>query len=127
MTAAEGRKFGLTVGGAFLVISAVMWWRDHEMARNVFVAVGSALFVAGIIVPAHLGPIFRAWMGFAYAISKVTTPIFMGVVYFLVIFPTGVVVRLFGRQPLRHAKGAEGYWQVRPTREDRHSDMTRQF
>jgi len=127
LTTAEGRKFGLTVGGAFLVISAVVWWRDHLMARNVFVAVGGALFLAGILVPTHLGPVFRAWMGFAHAISKVTTPIFMGVVYFLVIFPTGVVVRLFGRKPLRHAKGAEGYWQVRAAREDRHSDMTRQF
>jgi hypothetical protein len=61
----------------------------------------------------------------AHAISKVTTPIFMGVVYFVVIPPGGVVRRLFGANSLRAAQGqASGWIDRRPTPR---GDLTRQF
>ena len=34
LTPAEGRKFGLTVGAAFLVLAAIPWWRGHRIARD---------------------------------------------------------------------------------------------
>ena len=48
-------------------------------------------------------------MGLAHAISKVTTPIFMGVVYFLVITPVGFVRCAVGGNPLRAHRGASGW------------------
>jgi len=64
-------------------------------------------------------------MGVAHAISKVTTPIFMGVVYFLVITPVGVLRRLFGANSLRAAPGQTSGWvDRRPTPR---GDLTRQF
>ena len=50
-----------------------------------------------------LGPVERAWMGLAHAISKVTTPIVMGVMYLLVLTPVGLLRRRFGGNPLVHA------------------------
>jgi len=125
LSTAEGRKFGLTVGIAFLVISGILWWREHGTAMSVTGALGAALVLAGLLVPQHLGPVQRAWMGLAHAISKVTTPVFMAVLYFLVLLPAGVIMRLVGRHPLVHSAGAEGYWISR--RGDRSSSMSRQF
>lgn len=125
LSAAEGRKFAFTVGAAFLVLGAFVWWRGHPTLVRVFGGLGGLLLVLGIAVPARLGPLNRAWMGLAHAISKVTTPIFMGVVYFVVITPIALLMAALGKRPLR-VKGASSYWH--PRAEDRQrGDLTRQF
>jgi hypothetical protein len=114
LTLAEGRKFGLLVGGAFLAVAALMWWRDHETATYVAAALGAGLFVAGVAIPGRLGPVYRAWMKLALLISKVTTPIFMGVLFFLVLTPAGLLARLVGHRALSRTRGAPTHWRSRP-------------
>lgn len=96
LTAAEGRKFGLTVGLAFLALGGVALWRGRHRTSTVLLALGGILVLAALVVPTALGPVERAWMALAHLISKVTTPIFMGVVYFVVITPVGYLRRLSG-------------------------------
>lgn len=126
LTAAEGRKFAFTVGAAFLVLAAFVWWRQHPTLLKVFGALGGTLVLLGVAVPARLGPLFRAWMGLAHAISKVTTPIFMGVVYFAVVTPIALLMRVLGKAPLRVDRSAATFWSTRDP-EKRRSDLTRQF
>jgi drug/metabolite transporter (DMT)-like permease len=114
LTPAEGRKFGLVVGGAFLLLALLLWRRTHVTAATVAGALGAALFLGGLAVPGQLGPVYRAWMGLAKAISKVTTPIVMSIIFFLVLTPAGFLVRLFGHRPLTHPRGAGTYWHSRP-------------
>jgi hypothetical protein len=90
-----------------------MVWRKHPSLMYVFAGVGAALVLAALLIPGRLGPINRAWMGLAHAISKVTTPIFMGVVFFVVIAPVGMLMRLFGRNPIRHRAINQSYWMGR--------------
>jgi hypothetical protein len=126
LSAAEGRRFALTVGAAFLALGAVLWSREHPMGARILAGVGGTLVILGIAVPGKLGPLYRAWMGLALAISKVTTPIFMAVVFFLVITPISFVMRAVGKRPLRYNPAASSYWRPR-AEADRRSDLTRQF
>lgn len=123
----EGRSFGLTVGGAFLLLAAVSAWRGHGTAPIVLAALGSAFVIAGLLLPGRLGPVYRVWMRGALAISKVTTPILLGVLYFLVITPTGIVRRAFGGNPLKHTDPDGGYWKARTGDDAGRSDLRRQF
>lgn len=125
LTATEGRKFAFTVGIAFLVLGGIVYWREHLRVATVFGSLGATLLVLGAVIPSHLGPLQRAWMGLAHLISKVTTPIFMGVVYFLVISPISLLMALFGKRPLGVRVGPS-YWQDRPAEKQR-SNLTRQF
>jgi hypothetical protein len=127
LTAAEGRRFGSTVGGAFLAIAAIAWWRGHPTLALVAGALGAALALAGLALPTRLGPVERAWMRGAQAISKVTTPIVMGVMYLLVMFPVGALRRSFGGNPLVHAEQARSFWRERPAGARRSASMRRQF
>jgi hypothetical protein len=124
LTPAEGRKFAFTVGAAFLVLAAITWWRDHPLLLRIFGVLGVGLFALGAAVPGRLGPLYRAWMGLALAISKVTTPIFMGIVFFVVIAPVGLVMRLFGRNPIKHRPVDQSYWAPR---DQPRGGMTNQF
>lgn len=128
LTPAEGRKFGLTVGVAFGVLAALSWWRGHLVPPIVLGALGAALVFAGLALPARLGPVQRVWMAMAHAISKVTTPIFMGLVYFGVMTPTGLAMRALGKDPLTHSENAEGgFWVPRAQGERRSRSLERQF
>ena len=82
--------------------------------------------MAALVAPAHtLDRLRERGWGSARVISKVTTPIFMGVVFFVVITPIAVVMRLFGRHPLVHSERNGSYWVTRAT--DVRNDMERQF
>lgn len=125
LSASEGRKFAFTVGAAFAVLGGVVWWRGLVTVAQVFGVLAATLLVLGAAVPSKLGPVQRAWMGLALLISKVTTPIFMGVVYFLVVTPISLGMALFGKRPLRVVPG-QTYWKLRSDGA-RRSDLTRQF
>jgi hypothetical protein len=124
LTAPEGRKFAFTLAAAFGVLTALLWWRERQTVATVLGGVAAAFALAGLLLPGRLGPVYRAWMGLAHAISKVTTPIFMGVVYFLVITPIGMVRRMVGGNPLRAYQGSSG-WVDRQG--SPRGDLTRQF
>ena len=126
LTAAQGRKFGLTVGIAFLVLAALAgFWRHRETTAAVMGAIGALLVLAALAMPTRLGPIERAWMGLAKAISKVTTPVFMAIVFFIVVTPIGFLMRVMGRRALVHHERDGGVWAT-PASGGR-SDMQRQF
>ena len=127
LTAAQGRKFGLTVGGAFLVLSAIAWWRGHPITVTVLGSLGAVLAVAGLVVPTMLGPVEKAWMGLAHAISKVTTPIFMGVVYFIVMMPIGFIRRVMGSPIVPEKERAPSRWMPHTPAEALGEHMERQF
>ena len=126
LTAAEGRRFGLTVGVAFLVLTAILVWRSHLKTAAAFGVIGALLVLAGLLAPTKLGPVERGWMRFAHLISRVTTPIVMGVMYLLVLTPFGFLRRAFGGNPLTHAADADSFWKKRPAGRGR-SNLSRQF
>jgi hypothetical protein len=127
LTARDGRRFGLTVGGAFLAFAAIAWWRGHDMLAMVLGAIGGVLALLGLVVPTHLGPVERTWMGLAHAISKITTPIVMGIVYLGVLLPVGLIRRRIGGNPLVHSLQANSFWHGRAEQARRSSSMRRQF
>ena len=126
LTPREGRKFGLTVGAAFLALGGLLAWRGRATGSAVCLALGGALGLAGLLLPARLGPVHRAWTALGQLLSKVTTPIFMGIVYFLVLTSTGWIMRLFGRNPVRRSPQAGSFWVKRPVDSER-GNMHHQF
>ena len=125
LTPSEGRRFAFPVGGAFLVLAAISLWRGHYWPPRILGGLGVILLLAGVVLPGRLGPVSRAWMGLAHLLSKITTPIFLGVVYFVVMTPIGLIRRLMGKNPLRHRAPDGSYWMSPPS--GGRSDLTTQF
>jgi hypothetical protein len=125
LTAREGRRFAFTVGIAFLVLGTISAWRGHHLPPRIMWTLGGALVAAGVVMPTRLGGLQRAWLGLAHAISKVTAPIMVSVIYFAVLTPAGYAMRLFGRNPLRHRERNGGFWM--PVGMNGRSDLETQF
>ena len=126
LTTATLRRFGVVVGGAFLMFGAVSRWRGHDVAPLVMWTLGGLLVAGGLVIPSQLGPAYRAWMGLAQVLSKITTPIFLGLIYFLLFAPIGVARRLFGVNSLVRPQGPS-FWVTRDAGAARRSDLKRQF
>lgn len=128
-TAAQGRRFALTLAVAFGAIAAITIWRERETIGLVAGSLALTLLIAGLAIPSRLSPLERAWMSLAHTISRITTPIFMGVVYFVVLTPAGMIRRTFGQNPLTHSGETGSYWAPRIIRdaEAKRRRMERQF
>lgn len=126
MTAAEGRKFGLTVGLAFVAIGAVLMWRQHPIKSYVAFSLGGGLVLGGLVVPTLLRPVESAWMGLAHLLSKITTPIFMGIVYFIVMMPIGWIRNRGNKSPIYRSRG-KSQWNAHDPAVADGNQMERQF
>lgn len=113
------RDFGLIVGGVFLLLTA--WWFYREKfptVRGVTLALGSTLVLFGLVFPRALVWPNKAWMALAEVLSFVSTRIILGVVFFGIVSPIGLVKRMFGWDPLNRRAGASGtYWKPYPERQ----------
>ena len=65
----------------------------------------------GIIAPMTLRPVYRLWMRFGLLISRITTPIILALLFYLMFVPTGFIIRLFGKDAMsrKFNKNAESY------------------
>lgn len=116
-TAARGRRFAFTIAAAFVVIALVTAWRNRETIAAVTGVIAALMLGGGLIAPSRLEPIENGWMKLAHGLSRFTTPIFMGIVYFVVLTPAGLIRRTFGSNPLVHRAENGSYWEARPSRE----------
>ena len=128
-SAARGRRFAVTLFIAFAVLALIAAWRGRETALVVFGSIAVVLAISGLAAPASLQPVERAWMSFAHALSRITTPIFMGIVYFVLLTPVGLIRRATGRNALVREAKDDSYWIRRQSsdREKVRRRMERQF
>jgi hypothetical protein len=110
-TAAELRRFGVTVGGIFLVLALFSWWRGHVYPPRVMAVVGVLLVVPALLLPRTLGPVERGWMAMAAVLGAVNTRIILTLVYVVVVTPIAFFRRLAG-DPLHRdlGKGEPSHW-----------------
>jgi hypothetical protein len=128
-SASKGRRFAVTLAIAFGLLGVIAWWRGKQTLPLVLAIVAAVFVLAAIAIPSRLEPVERAWMAMARGISKITTPVFMGIVYFLVLTPIGILRRTLGRNPVVHEARDGSYWIARTDAEGdiRRKRMERQF
>jgi hypothetical protein len=129
------RGFGLTVGGVLLAIAAVrtgleLWeggaagWVEGALAT-----IGALLVIFGLVAPARLAPLNRAWTRLGLLLFKVVNPVVLGLIYLSTIVPIGLLLRLRGRDllSLKFDRQAASYWVVREPPGPAPETMIRQF
>ena len=128
-TASRGRKFAFTLAASFGLIALVALWRERHVVSIISGTLALSMFLSGFFIPERLEPVESLWMKLAHAISRVTTPIFMGIVYFVVLTPVGLVRRIAGANSLVHRPADGSYWVRRPSmaEEKARNQMERQF
>lgn len=112
ITPGSDRTFGAVMAGGLLLI-ALAPLRDGRPARWWVIAVGGAFSVFALVRPGVLQPLNVAWTRLGLLLNRVTGPILLGLIFYVVIVPTGLVMRMAGRDVLRRKRdrAAASYWQ----------------
>ncbi len=115
LTPRAGRRFAFSLAVAFLVVGGISYWRGRVVAAGSLGGLGVAFLAAGTLVPDRVGCVYAAWMAVGRGLSRMTTPIVLAILYFLVVTPIGLLLRLVGRDPLRHRPREGSYWARVPS------------
>ena len=107
----SNRAFGLVFVGFFALIGvmpAIFGGRLRLWALLLSIVV----LLLTLLVPSALTPLNRLWMRFGLLLHRVVSPIVLGIMFFLVVTPTGWLMRAMGKDPLRLRRdpGAASYW-----------------
>jgi len=105
------RNFGFLFGGLLLALALYMFVRGKE--GWAWAAVAALAFAAGGVAGYPLlKPVYRVWMLFAFALGWINTRVILGVFFYLVMTPLGVILRLSGKDLLDESidKRAASYW-----------------
>ena len=97
------RQFGLLVGGVFAVIGLWPVVFRSESPRLWATILGSLLIVLGAIAPQSLKQVHKGWMKVGHVLGSINTKIILGIIYYLLITPMGLVMRLMGKDPMHRA------------------------
>jgi Saxitoxin biosynthesis operon protein SxtJ len=122
------RSFGVVFAVVFLIVAllpllhsgAVRWWS---------VGVSAAFAVVAFTVPSILAVPNRLWMKFGLLLAKIVSPIALGILFYLVFTPIGLLMRLSGKDPMRLKAdpNAKSYWIDREPPGPPPQSMTNQF
>lgn len=116
----ELRHFGFIVGGVLLLIALWPLLLRGELPRFWALAIGGLLVILGGVLPRVLTPLHRGWMAVGHALGWLNTRIILGLVFYGMITPMGLVMRLWGKDPLRlRSPGALGSYRVNRTRREK--------
>jgi hypothetical protein len=95
------RSFGITTGAIIAVLFGLFfpWVLNHNLPVWPWALCG-ILVVWGLIAPVSLRPIYRTWMRFGLLMSRITTPLILSVVFFIVITPVSLFFTLLGKDAM---------------------------
>jgi hypothetical protein len=122
------RTFGLMVGGLFALIGLWPAVLRREELRLWPLVMAVLLVVPALVLPWSLGPVYRLWMRLGHVLGWINTKILLGVIFYGVVTPMGLVRRLvLGKDALqrRFDPQADTYRIVRHPRP--HSHLKQQF
>lgn len=127
VTRKELRQFGLLVGTVFTVIGLWPLVFRGEPLRLWAIGIGGLLIACGAVFPSALTQVHKVWMWVGHILGWINTRILLGIVFYGLIAPIGLVRRLMGKDTMKQgfAESSSTYRVVRSPRPPSH--MKHQF
>ena len=122
------RNFGITLGIILLLISGFLFWKEKE-SYQIFSGIGITLSLIAIAIPSVLKPVYWMWMIFGIILGWFMTRVILSLLFYIIITPIGLTLRLFGKQflELRWDKSKESYWNYRTNKNTQIANYEKQF
>jgi len=106
------RSFGLVFAAVFFLFTAWHFQKHHTINFPLGIA-SIAFFVAALMRPIILKPLNYLWLKFGRLLERIITPLTMGVMFYLIVTPFALCLRLIGKDFLKRKPVFKSYWTER--------------
>jgi hypothetical protein len=116
----SSRSFGIVFGCVSLLIAARANIDRGALFQTSLLVSSTFLFTCAVLMPSVLDWPSRQWDRLGRALGRITHPMIMGILYFGVVTPFGLVARIVGKDPLKQCleKSTQSYWIKRELKTD---------
>jgi hypothetical protein len=125
---AELKKFGKSVGLAFIAIGGAISLYAAEI-HSILLYAGGFLIFFSITAPIILLPFQKVWMAIAVILGFVSTRVILALIYYIILTPIAVIGRITGKDFLdeKPDRGSNTYWAYRPVEKNNSDNIKRQY
>ena len=105
------RAFGMVFTVVFVIVG--LWPLTGGGSPRIWALIVAGVFLAAALMyPTILAPLNRLWTRFGLLLHKITNPIIMGLVFFVTVTPTALIMKMMGKDPLNRKidRNAKSYW-----------------
>ena len=101
-TTGELRSFGLIFAAMVAVLFGLLipWLAGHPWPYWPWY-IGGVVGTLGLVAPPLLYPLYRVWMAFGMVAGWINTRLILGLLFFVMLLPVGLLMKLIGRDPMR--------------------------
>ena len=107
----SNKSFGILFFVVFLGLG--LWPLTNDNNPNIYLIIISIIFlILGLLNSKLLSPLNLFWIKFGELLGKIIAPIVMAIIYFFILTPISLIVRLFGKDllSLKFSKQIKTYW-----------------
>jgi hypothetical protein len=115
----QERQFGFIFTTVFLIVA--FWplrpWGPgwpHEAPRTGWLIAAGVVLLVALVMPRLLAHPYRGWMAFGHVLGLINSKIIMGLIFFVVVTPIALLMKLFGKDMMHRRLGrSQEYWVKR--------------
>ena len=124
----QSKHFGLLLSVIFFILAVYLIFNKSIFLGQFLLILSGTFFLVSITIPRYLNRITKLWLRFGDILGRVVSPITLGLIFFILIAPIGMLTRLFGRDELLLKRANKrSYWLMRDKYNDKFNSFERQF
>ena len=122
------RDFGILIGLILLIIAGILFYKERE-SYELLILLGILFIGLGLGMPIILKPFYLVWMNFAVVLGWLMTRLILGLLFYVIVSPIGLISRLFGKEflELKNSSLDSSYWNYKNSRRISHQNFEKQF
>ena len=122
------RDFGILIGFILLIIAGILFYKERE-SYELIILLGIAFIGLGLGMPIILKPFYSIWMYFAVVLGWFMTRLILGLLFYIIVSPIGLISRLFGKRflELKNSSLNSSYWNYKNNQRTSHQDFEKQY
>ena len=124
----QSKHFGLLLSIIFFILAVYLIFKKSIFLGQFLLILSGTFFLVSSAIPRYLNRITKLWLRFGDILGRVVSPITLGLIFFILIAPIGMLTRLFGRDELLLKRvNKRSYWLIRDKYNDKFNSFERQF
>jgi Saxitoxin biosynthesis operon protein SxtJ len=121
----SNRRFGLVLVAVCIIIYAFGLW--YGSGHVIWLVAAAIFLLITSLMPRILQPLKNLWMKLGGLLHVVVSPVLLSLFYFLGVVPIGLIMQMFGKDPLRLKPDRTTYWVERKPPGPEPETMAEQF